>query len=122
MKYCDFNGCPNKIKRGKYCDEHGRSEQSKKRKSIYHNSNKTFYNSQSWKDMRAFIYEREKGCCQRCGRFVFGKQAQVHHIVTIKKNPLLKLEPNNLRLLCPTCHMIEENTDETKSVFANYFS
>lgn len=122
MKYCDFNGCNKKIERGRYCDDHGRSEKSRKNKNIYHNSNKQFYNSQVWKDMRAFIYEREKGCCQRCGRFVFGKRAQVHHVVPVKKNPLLKLEPNNLRLLCPVCHCIEENMDEQENIFANYFS
>lgn len=124
MKYCDFNGCTNKIDRGKYCEEHKRAKgKARENKSIYHNTNKPFYNSDAWKSMRSFIYEREKGKCQRCGKFVYGKRAQVHHVVTIKKNPLLKLEPNNLRLLCPTCHMIEENNiDNAPNVFANYFS
>lgn len=121
MKYCDFNGCTNKIERGAYCEEHGRSEKSRKRKSIYHNTNKPFYNSREWKDMRSRVYERERGCCQRCKKFVFGKQAQIHHIVTVKKNPTLKLDPNNLKLLCPKCHMIEENLDEQEAVFASYF-
>ncbi|MFJ7756312.1 HNH endonuclease [Peribacillus muralis] len=127
MKYCDFNGCTNKINRGAYCDEHKRSKESIKRKqnkkTIYHNQNKPFYNSKEWKHRRSFIYERERGCCQKCGRFVFGKQAQVHHIVTIKKNPLLKLDPNNLMLLCPSCHMEEENKDKGKmaKVYPSYF-
>lgn len=127
MKYCDFNGCPNKIKRGSYCEEHKRSKQSiqkkQRKKSIYHNQNKSFYNSKPWKSMRLFIYQRERGCCQKCGRFVFGKHAQVHHVVTIKQNPLLKLEPNNLMLLCPKCHMEMENMDKEKlpKIFPNYF-
>lgn len=127
MKYCDFNGCSNKINRGAYCEEHKRSKQSARKKqnkkTIYHNQNKPFYNSKEWKYVRSQIYERERGCCQKCGRFVFGKQAQVHHIVTIKKNPLLKLDPNNLMLLCPKCHMEEENKDSKKiqKVFPSYF-
>lgn len=122
MKYCDFNGCTNKISKGRYCDEHKRSTSSKKRKkSIYHNTNKSFYNSATWKSMRSVVYERERGYCQRCKVFVFGKNAQVHHIVPVKKNPLLKLEPTNLKLLCPVCHSIEENMDENDNVFAGYF-
>jgi 5-methylcytosine-specific restriction enzyme A len=125
MKYCDFNGCNTKVDRGRFCDDHKRSKKSiKKReqkKSIYHNENKPFYNSKPWKHTRSEIYEREKGCCQRCGKFVFGKQAQVHHIVPVKKNPLLKFEPNNLMLLCPKCHMEEENKEKQPKVFPSYF-
>jgi len=121
MKYCDFNGCGNKINKGRYCEEHTRSSPVKKSNNIYHNTNKQFYNSQAWKNIRSVVYQRERGCCQSCGRFVFGKQAQVHHIVPIKKNPTLRLEPNNLRLLCPVCHSIEENMDEQGNAFAGYF-
>ncbi|MCG3089144.1 HNH endonuclease [Sporosarcina cyprini] len=120
MKYCDFNGCSNKIERGRYCEDHTRKS-PRVLKNIYHNSNKSFYNSNDWKSMRRYIYEKAKGCCQRCGRFVYGRQAQVHHIVPIKKNPLLKLEPSNLRLLCPVCHSIEENSENQEKVFAGYF-
>ncbi|RIJ65521.1 HNH endonuclease [Rummeliibacillus sp. POC4] len=121
MKYCDFNGCRNKIERGKYCEEHKRDKPKKPSKVEYDSSNKPFYNSSIWKATRKKVYERERGCCQRCGRFVFGKLAQVHHIVKVKNNPTLKLEENNLRLLCPECHMIEEHEEENKKVFANYF-
>ena len=121
MKYCDFNGCPNKIDRGKYCEDHTRSIPKQRNKSIYHSTNKPFYNSDAWKALRSEVYQREKGCCQRCKRFVFGKQAQCHHMVPIRKNSILKLDPNNIRLRCPECHMIEENSDEQGKVFANYF-
>lgn len=122
MKYCDFNGCGNKIARGKYCPEHTASKKRRKKKDIYHHENKPFYRTDEWKSLAAFVYEREHGCCQRCGRFVFGRQAHRHHVVPIKKNPLLKLDPNNIRLLCPQCHVIEENEDENKKIFPNYFS
>lgn len=122
MKYCDFNGCPNKIDRGKYCEDHAGAKKKRHNNSIYHNTNKSFYNSKEWKSVRSRVYEKERGCCQRCGRFVYGKQAQVHHIVTIKQDSSLKLDEDNLKLLCPKCHMIEENLEEKEKVFKKYFS
>ncbi|PDZ12775.1 endonuclease [Bacillus pseudomycoides] len=123
MKYCNFNDCNNKVTKGLYCEEHKRKKK-KSKNDIYHHENKPFYRSDKWQAMRSFVYEREQGCCQRCGRFVFGRQAHVHHVISIRKNPLLKLDPNNLRLLCPGCHMIEENEDEDKkqNVFPSYFN
>lgn len=122
MKYCDFNGCANKITKGKYCDDHKRAKpKKKKQKNIYHHENQPFYKSKEWKSMRSFVYERERGCCQHCGSFVFGRRAHVHHVVPIRKNDNLKLEPNNLRLLCPTCHTFEENEGKDELVVARYF-
>ncbi|PEC57578.1 HNH endonuclease, partial [Bacillus wiedmannii] len=105
MKYCDFNGCYNKISKGRYCEEHKRNKPRKKKdkKNIYHHENKPFYRTDAWKFVRSKVYEREKGCCQRCGQFVFGRRAHVHHVIPIKEDPTLKLEENNLRLLCPVC-------------------
>lgn len=78
MKYCQFDGCTNKIAKGIYCTEHKRSSRSRKKKqqakSVYHHENKPFYRTQAWKDMRQFIYEREGGHCQRCGQFIFGRE------------------------------------------------
>lgn len=122
MKYCDFNGCRNKLERGQYCEEHKRDKKKAITKVKYDLSNKPFYNSAKWKATRRRVYERERGCCQRCGRFVFGKLAQVHHIVKVKDNPILKLQEDNLRLLCPECHMIEEHGEKNKKVFANFFN
>ena len=123
MKYCDFNGCGNKIERGAYCDEHKRKRRKRKQanKDIYHSENKPFYRSDPWQFMRSQVYERERGLCQRCKSFVFGRRAHVHHVVPISRDVTLKLEPNNLRLLCPKCHIIEENEGE-KKVFPSYFN
>ena len=121
MKYCGYDGCTNKIERGTYCNEHKPSHKANKKKSAYHHENKAFYRTQAWSDVADFVYEREGGRCQRCGRFVFGKQAHRHHVIPIKKNNMLKLDPNNIRLLCPTCHVIEENETDEKKVFPSYF-
>lgn len=109
MKYCQFDGCTNKIAKGIYCTEHKRSSKSRKKKqqakTVYHHENKPFYRMQAWKDVADFVYEREGGHCQRCGRFVFGKLAHRHHVIPIKKNKLLSLDTNNIRLLCPSPRM-----------------
>lgn len=60
MKYCDFNGCDNKINQGKYCEEHVRSKRQRKKKDIYHHENKPFYRTKEWEAMRQFIYEKKK--------------------------------------------------------------
>ncbi|HBC2896294.1 HNH endonuclease [Enterococcus faecalis] len=122
MRYCQFEGCSNTTERGAYCSEHARSSRKKmKQGNVYHHENKSFYRTPAWRDMREVIYERDRGCCKRCGKFVFGRKAHVHHIVPIKNNPLLKLDPNNLILLCSECHPIVEQETETKKVFPSYF-
>lgn len=99
----------------------GSQEKRKKPINVYHHDNKSFYRTKEWQDVADFVYEREGGCCQRCGRFVFGRQAHRHHVIPIKKNEMLKLDPNNIRLLCPKCHVIEENEADEKKVFPSYF-
>ncbi|NSS83791.1 HNH endonuclease [Enterococcus faecalis] len=122
MRYCQFEGCSNTTERGAYCSEHARSSRKKKKQgNVYHHENKSFYRTPAWRDMREVIYERDRGCCKCCGKFVFGRKAHVHHIVPIKNNPLLKLDPNNLILLCSECHPIVEQETETKKVFPSYF-
>ena len=109
MKYCGEQGCTNLITKGFYCDDHKR----RRKKKVWHSSNKSFYNSQAWKDLTSFVYQRDKGCCRRCGKFVFGRQAHHHHVVPIQINPSLKLDADNVILLCNKCHpIVEEETME----------
>lgn len=118
MRYCQFEGCSNTTEKGAYCSEHARKSRKKKKPiNVYHHDNKSFYRTKEWQDVADFVYEREGGCCQRCGRFVFGRQAHRHHVIPIKKNEMLKLDPNNIRLLCPKCHVIEENEADEKKFF-----
>jgi len=107
MKYCGEQGCKQLIAAGRYCDNHRRK---KKDKPVY-SKNQSFYKTQVWKDLKADCYQRDKGCCVRCGKFVFGKQAHHHHKVPIQVDPSLKLDKNNVITVCPKCHMILENED-----------
>lgn len=106
MKYCAEQGCRQLIGKGLYCDHHKRKSRNKS------SVNKSFYNSQPWKDLKSYCYERDGGRCTQCKKFVFGHSAQHHHIVPIRENPSLKLEPENVTTLCPTCHMLIENKSQ----------
>lgn len=117
MKYCGEQGCNTLISKGFYCPDHRRRR--KKPKSYKHN-NKSFYNSGVWKRTRDYVYQLRKGICERCGRFVHGRDAHIHHIVPIAVNYALRLTLTNLKLLCPTCHVIEEQEFRDKDV-PHYF-
>ena len=104
MRYCAEQGCKNLISHGRYCEQH----KHRQKKKSWQSNNKSFYRTQAWKDLASFVYERDRGCCQRCGKFVFGKQAHAHHIVPIRINPSLRLDPDNVALLCNQCHPIVE--------------
>ena len=117
MKYCGEQGCTNLIAKGFYCLDHRRRRKKTKR---YKHDNKSLYNSAVWKRLTSYVYERDKGCCQRCGKFVHGRDAHNHHIIPVADAPHLKLEPSNIKLLCSKCHVIEEQELRDKSV-PDYF-
>lgn len=102
MKYCHEQGCRSLVDSGRYCNNHRRKQKNKG------SNNKSFYNSQAWKDVKSYCYQRDKGKCTKCGKFVFGHSAQHHHIVPINEQPELKLESDNITTLCPQCHMLVE--------------
>lgn len=107
MKYCSEQGCKSLIVAGRYCEQHKRRQ----KKKAWRSNNKSFYATQAWQDLKSYVYQRDGGCCQRCGKFVFGKQAHAHHIVPIRVDSSLKLDADNVQILCDKCHPITE--DET---------
>lgn len=120
MRYCTYNGCQERISSGWYCEDHKR-----KKKVGYQSRNKSFYRSSEWQTMRQYIYERDRGCCGECKKFVFGKQAHIHHKISIRKDYSKRLDENNLVLLCDACHKVIENkTDgkprKVKTYFQNF--
>ena len=110
MKYCHEEGCRNLVSSGRYCEQHKRRQ---RKQPAWQSKYKSFYNSQDWKDLRDYVYERDGGCCNKCGKFIHGRKAHVHHIVPVRVNPKLKLDPNNVVLLCNVCHpIVEDETNE----------
>lgn len=108
LKYCSEQGCKSLIESGRYCERH------KRRSRLSGTNNKSFYNSRAWKDLKAYCYERDKGRCQKCDKFVFGKEAQHHHKIPVRKRPDLRLNADNIITLCPKCHMLIEHNCHTK--------
>ncbi|MDT2850168.1 HNH endonuclease [Vagococcus carniphilus] len=109
------------IESGQYCVDHKPKPKKKKKKEIFHSENKSFYRSEAWQDLRADVYERDGGKCQRCGKLVYGRDAHCHHEIAIKDNPNLKLDKNNIMLLCNKCHQLVENEEEKRKIFPSYF-
>jgi 5-methylcytosine-specific restriction enzyme A len=103
MKYCAEQGCKTLVAKGRYCPDHKRK--SKKYKERFR-KDKSFYFTKEWKALKAFCYQRDKGCCRRCGKFVFGKSAQHHHIKPRRLYPEFALDPENVMTVCPPCHAI----------------
>ncbi|MCR2018076.1 MULTISPECIES: HNH endonuclease [Bacillus subtilis group] len=123
MRYCIHDGCRTLLEEGSYyCDQH-RPRKKGRKQNKFQSANKSFYRSDAWKAMREYIYQRDGGTCNECGRFVFGQNAHIHHVIPISKQPELKLDETNLILLCPKCHAKIENQEKQSppSVFTKFF-
>jgi 5-methylcytosine-specific restriction protein A len=67
---------------------------------------KSFYNSKSWREVRAHVLHRANYECEWCkeeGR-VTTEGLEVDHIEELQDRPDLRLEVDNLRVLCKACH------------------
>ncbi|WP_420814207.1 HNH endonuclease [Loigolactobacillus bifermentans] len=125
---CQYEGCNNLVDHGKYCQEHAYSRKyrqaKRKKRDVYHHDNKPYYRTERWQTVCMEVDIREHNCCQRCGRYVYGRHKHHHHIKPIKVDASLAYDPNNIMLLCNLCHPIVEHEQEAKppKVFPSYFS
>lgn len=65
--------------------------------------NNGFYWRKEWKEVRDYVFKRDHYCCLRCGSK--GGNLNVHHILSVRNNPELALDPLNLVTLCRSCHL-----------------
>lgn len=68
-----------------------------------------FYKSRDWYKVRNYIrYTRDKGVCQMCHQLIISKKWIVDHRIEINSKNMndkdITLNPDNLQLLCITCH------------------
>ena len=75
---------------------------------------KKLYNTQSWKDCRAFVWSRDHGLCVDCSKKGLTTPAEeVHHIIELTpdnvNDPTVSLNPDNLVSLCRECHRARHN-------------
>ena len=62
------------------------------------------YFSDAWKRVRKEVLRRDGYRCVFCGKDVSGyKKSRIDHIVPLKEEPSLGLDPKNLRTLCAPC-------------------
>ena len=92
---CTFPGCRALVRHGARCKKH-------KTEHVRPNAYRRGYGGKAWQRLRRIVLERDQGICQECG--VVGAR-QVAHIEARKKGG--PDHPDNLRLLCGTCHRRE---------------
>lgn len=75
-----------------------------------HPYNRSLYNFEFYMN-RDYAFNRDRGKCRACGRYLWGIKSQCHHI-----NPFLPLNKvnkvRNLASLCPECHVLVHNNQE----------
>ena len=75
-----------------------------------------FYHSKAWQTVREYIYQKQHGICERCGR----PGEIVHHKEYLTpetiNNPAITLGEDNLELLCQDCHNKEHMRTNTACV------
>ena len=64
------------------------------------------YSTYEWRCIIEYVYLRDGGECQRCGCRIEAKHKQKHHhhIAGWADYPELRLDPDNIVLMCRQCH------------------
>jgi len=78
-----------------------------------------FYQSQEWKQVCQYVWKRDKAKCQNCGAFKDDDPSHpfhIHHIISFM-NEDMRADPNNLILLCETCHHWVHSKNNTSKLF-----
>jgi len=81
-----------------------------------------FYSSEEWKAACVSVWHRDDAMCQRCGldhRNINRqeKRFHIHHIKSFAMFPELRASPDNLILLCDTCHRWVHSRANTENKF-----
>jgi 5-methylcytosine-specific restriction endonuclease McrA len=72
------------------------------------------YSTAAWRLARSVVWNREDGRCQRCGSSGLGmnrRSMHYHHILSFSTEPELRCDPDNLALLCQSCHRFVHSRD-----------
>lgn len=72
-----------------------------------------FYSTLAWKKLRYSTLKRYGGKCQCCGETGKNSPLRVDHIKPISKFWGLRLDPENLQVLCNDCNWGKLNIDQT---------
>lgn len=77
-------------------------------KTRFHRYSKRVTATKRWQVLRMEILERDGFRCKECG----GRgRLEVDHIKSVRTNPELSFDPDNLQALCPSCHTKKTNIE-----------
>lgn len=77
-----------------------RLQSNKKYNQTRDPESKAFYNSKEWETLKNYKLQQAGYKCEECGAMA----SEVHHIVPIKVNMMLRLVMENQLALCLKCH------------------
>lgn len=78
------------------------------------------YSNPRWKNAVKEVWERENATCQRCGKRQNedrDKKFHIHHLYPFAEYERLRLNPDNLALLCADCHRFVHSKKNTELEF-----
>lgn len=79
-----------------------------------------FHGTAEWRRVSRLVRKRDQNTCQRCGKTQdehAKKRFDIHHIVDFFASKELRACPENLVLLCRTCHMWVHSESNTEKQF-----
>lgn len=71
-----------------------------------------FYQSREWREMREYRLSQNPLCAKCLEINQLTPATEIDHIIPLKIDPSLRLDPNNLQCLCKKCHS-EKTYNET---------
>lgn len=78
---------------------------------MYSDNKESFYNSEEWKTLRDKVFQKYPAICMRCGN---KNHLEVDHVKPRAKYPKLKLDIDNLQVLCRDCNLLKGVKDDPK--------
>ena len=79
------------------------------------------YSSDKWKRCVKEVWRRDNATCQRCGKqYNLTDRSQhfhIHHMYSFANYPYLRMNPDNLVLLCPDCHRFVHSKENIEHEF-----
>jgi len=57
-----------------------------------------------WELTKTYVRIRDKNTCQKCGKYVTGRQAETSHVVPKARGNVYRFNLDNLKVLCYRCH------------------
>lgn len=116
FRICREFGC-NNLTKETYCKDHehiGREKELKRHRQYNEQRDPVlvkFYNSKEWKALSQYVMATNHYLCIQCETV---PADVVDHIIPVKINWSLRLDPNNCQPLCHKCHNKKTAEDKKK--------